>query len=94
MRAGGLDGLTRHGVDGSVWWRPRELAQRWAAFSREQGMQAVGAIARMGDRLAAVEDPSNRLPQVVTQALEQRRQQRAEGLARWLVKGAMVDADA
>ena len=77
-----------------IWWTPLQLARRCAAMSRQAVHEAIGATAREGDFLAAVERPGHRLGQgVILRQVE--RDQRA--LARrlgWLLKGSRVDADA
>ena len=78
----------------SVWWTPLELARRWAGYSREAGLDAVAGISRTGDRLAAIEQPANRLARVVAERAQGRDQVVRERLARWLRKRAGVDARA
>lgn len=75
----------------STWWTPLELARQWAGYSREAGLEAVAVISRTGDLLAAVEQPANRLAQVVVEQLEGRDEAVRERLARWLTKKAGVD---
>ena len=75
----------------STWWTPLELARQWSCYSRETGLEAVAVISRTGDLLAAVEQPANRLAQVVVEQLEGRDEAVRERLARWLTKKAGVD---
>lgn len=75
----------------STWWTPLELARRWAGYSREAGLEAVGRISRTGDRLAAIEKPANRLARVVAEQAQGRDEVVRERLARWLTKRAGVD---
>ena len=78
----------------SVWWTPLQLGHRWAALSRQAALQAIAAIARTGDRLAAIERPDSRLPRVVAEQVALSGRQAAERLAGWLLKGSRIDADA
>lgn len=85
-------GLTGRGAQAwSAWWSPLELARRWAGYARETGLDAVARKARIGDRLAAIEAPANRLGRVITEELQGRDEAVRQRLARWLVKGGRLD---
>ncbi|HEY8426703.1 MAG TPA: hypothetical protein VIK73_11910 [Limnochordales bacterium] len=78
----------------SLWWRPLELARRLASLDREAGLQAIGANSRLGDRLAAIEDPSNRLAPVVVEHLRAQDQAAEQRVRRWLGLTGRIDARA
>ena len=91
MRGALLDPSSR---PGSVWWTPLELARRWAAMSMQAAVEAIGNIARAGDRLAAIERPDSDVAQVIAEQLAEEEGQQAERLAGWLLKGSRIDVDA
>lgn len=72
-------------------WSALELSRRWAGYCREAGLDAIARTARLGDALAAVENPANRIGPLVAQHAAAGREQAQERLARWLVKGLAVD---
>ena len=75
----------------SLWWTPLELSRRWAGYARETALEAIAETSRMGDRLAAIEDPANRLVPVVIEHLQHRQEAAPGRLRRWLTKGGSVD---
>lgn len=90
----GLAGVGLFRYRQSLWWRPSELARRLAALDREAGLQAIGAISRLGDRLAAIEEPSSRLVPAVVEHLRAQEQTAGERTRRWLALTGRIDARA
>lgn len=79
----------------SLWLKPGELARRSASLARQKVLEAVARTAQLGDRLAAVEVPGNRLPRLVAWAA--RPDPWAPPYTRspaWPVKGGRVSVDA
>ncbi|HEY8497788.1 MAG TPA: hypothetical protein VIK90_00920 [Limnochordales bacterium] len=78
----------------SLWWRPSELARRLVRLDQEAGLQAIGAISRLGDRLARIEDPANRLAPAAVDHLRAQQQARQMRTRRWLALGRHLDVTA
>ena len=78
----------------SLWWRPSELARRLARLDQEAGLQAIGAVSRLGDRLARIEDPTNRLVPVVVEHLQAQQQATQARARRWLALARHLDLQA
>lgn len=78
----------------SLWWRPSELARRLVRLDQEAGLQAIGAVSRLGDRLARIEDPADRLVPVVVEHLQAQQQARQARARRWLALARHLDLQA